>query len=369
MMPRIPLLDLVRQHKKLRKAIDVRWDRLFEKGEFILGQEVQEFEEKMSRYLSARHAIGCASGTDALRLALGALGIGPGDEVITTAFSFFATAGAILQAGALPSFVDIGEDSYNMDPSLIAGKIGSRTKAILPVHLYGLPADMNAIRKIAKAHGLKVIEDAAQAVGAAIRGHKTGTLGDIGCFSFYPTKNLGALGDGGMVCTQDDVLAEKMRRLRVHGSKIKYVHEYVGFNSRLDSLQAAVLNAKLAHLDDWNAARRKISSYYLAELKDLPLRLPVCPKGVDHVYHLFVVACDRRDELAAFLSQRGIGSAVYYPLTLPLQPCLAFLLHRPGGFPVAEKATREILAIPNFPEMTMAQAGRVVKAIRDFFCQ
>ncbi len=226
---------------------------------------------------------------------------------------------------------------------------------------------MDAIVAIAKKHGLKIIEDVAQSMGARVHGKQTGTIGDIGCFSFYPTKNLGALGDAGLVSANDDVLAEKLRCLRVHGSRKKYVHEMAGLNSRLDSLQAAVLNSKLAYLDKWNAKRVKIADTYLRELKDLPLRLPFSPKGSTHVYHLFVLACDRRDELAAFLNAQGVEAAVYYPIVLPLQPCLGSLGHKPGDFPVAEKASREVLAIPEFPEMTMTQVRKVVRVIRAFF--
>lgn len=363
----IPLLDLVRQHKPVRKAIEGRWNRLFRNGEFILGGEVREFEDRMARYLGAKHAVSCASGTDALRLALRAFNIGPGDEVITTAFSFFATAGAVLQEGAVPVFVDIDERTYNIDTSRIEAKIGPKTKALLPVHLYGCPADMDAIGLIARKHGLKVIEDAAQATGATWRDKKIGTLGDAGCFSFYPTKNLGALGDGGMVTAQDDAVAGLLRQLRVHGSHTKYVHELAGFNSRLDSVQAAVLNSKLEYLDRWNQKRRRIAEFYLKELSGLPLRLPVAPKEAAHVYHLFVIACEHRDALASFLKDKGIEGAVYYPVPLPFQPCMANLGYSPGDFPNAEKASREILAIPEFPEISAAQAARVAKAIREFF--
>ena len=363
----VPFIDLVRQHKTIRRAIESRWNRLFQNGEFVLGQEVQEFEERIAKYLGIKHAIGCASGTDALRLALRALGIGQGDEVITTAFSFFATAGAILQEGATPVFVDIDEKTYNLDPSLLKEKIGPKTKAILPVHLYGCPADMDGIGRIAKEHGLKIIEDTAQAIGAKYHSKMAGTFGDVGCYSFYPTKNLGAMGDGGMVCTNNDELAEQMRFLRVHGAQKKYVHETVGLNSRLDSLQAAVLNSKLQHLDRWNTKRRQIAQYYLKALKAMPVRLPSCPKGVTHVYHLFVLACQRRNELAGFLKQKGIEAAVYYPVPLPLQPCLANLGYRQGQLPRAEQAAREVLAIPECPEISMVQARRVVAAIREFF--
>ncbi len=364
---RVPFIDLVQQHKSLRRSIEARWDRLFRTGQFVLGEEVREFEERIAKYLGVKNAIGCASGTDALRLALQAIGIGPKDEVITTAFSFFATASAILQEGAVPVFVDIDERTYNLDPSLVAAKIGPKTRAILPVHLYGCPADMDAISRIARKNGLKIIEDVAQAIGASIRGKKVGTIGDIGCFSFYPTKNLGAMGDGGLVCTDNDDHAERLRILRVHGSQKKYVHDMVGMNSRLDSLQAAVLNSKLAHLDRWNAKRREIAEFYHHALADLPVRLPMTPKGFHHVYHLFVIACEQRDALAAFLASKGIEAAVYYPATLPLQPCLADLGYQEGDFPKAEWAAREVLAIPESPELSMPQARRVAAAIKEFF--
>ncbi len=363
----IPLLDLIGQHKPLKRSIESRWSKLFGNGEFVLGGEVKEFEERMARFLGVKHAISCASGTDALRLALRALQIGPGDEVITTALSFFATAGAIAQEGATPVFVDIDPRTYNIDPSKIEAKINARTRALLPVHLYGCPADMDAIGRLAKKHGLKIIEDAAQATGALWHGRQAGTLGDIGCFSFYPTKNLGALGDGGMVSTQDDALAAALSKLRVHGSSRKYIHDLVGLNSRLDSLQAAVLNSKLGLLDKWNAGRRALAAAYAKELKGLPLRLPVEPAAARHVYHLYVIACDRRDDLAAFLEKKGVQSAVYYPLALPLQPCFASLGHGPLDFPQAVKASGEILAIPLYPEMSMAQVKKVSRAIKEFF--
>ncbi len=334
---------------------------------FILGDSVRALEKKVASRVSSKYAIAVASGSDALYLSLWALGVGAGDEVITTPFTFFATAGSISRSGAKPVFVDIDPDTFNLDVNKIEQKITNRSKAILPAHLFGLCCEMDRIQKIAKRHSLFVIEDAAQALGSETRGKKAGSFGDAGCFSFYPTKNLGGAGDGGMVVTNSRVLADKIRLLRQHGSKKKYHHELVGINSRLDEIQAAILLVKLKFLDRWNSRRIELARGYNKALKDLPLQLPVSPQGFKHIFHLYSLLTEKRNALASSLKKRGIETGVYYPSPLHLEPCFRGLGYRNGDFPVAEKISRQILSLPTYPELTESRQAVVIAAIQDFF--
>lgn len=363
----IPLVDLAAQYHSIKEEIDAAVHATLESGHFILGPAVSKFEESIASYLGVDHAIGLASGTDALVLALRALDIGAGDEVIVPAYTFFATAGTVMSLGAMPVFVDIDPVTYEMDVAQIEARITPKTKAVIPVHLYGHPTDMDPVLELARSHGLKVIEDNAQAFGATYRGRKTGSLGDIGCLSFFPTKNLGAFGDGGMVVTNHPALADRMRMLRTHGWKKKYHSEEVGYNSRLDALQAAILQAKLPHVDSWNEKRRAIAQRYSEQLTRLGITTPVeCDWG-KHVYHLYIIRSDRRDELQAFLKQKGIASEVYYPLPPHLStPCRKLGYHE-GDFPHAERASRETVALPLYPELTQKQRDEVIRRISEFY--
>jgi dTDP-4-amino-4,6-dideoxygalactose transaminase len=360
------LVDLTAQYQSIKDEIDAAVHATLESGHFILGPVVTKFEESIAEYLGVRHAIGLASGTDALVLALRALNIGAGDEVIIPAYTFFATAGAVMSVGATPVFVDIDPVTYEINVAQIEERRSDRTKAIIPVHLYGHPADMDTILELAREYGWKVIEDNAQAFGATYRGRKTGSIGDIGCLSFFPTKNLGAFGDGGMVVTNDPALAERMRMLRTHGWKKKYYSEEVGYNSRLDALQAAILQAKLPHVDAWNERRREIAARYSKQLGRLGITVPVECEWGRHVYHLYIIRSDRRTELQDFLKEKGIASEVYYPLPPHLStPCQKFG-YEEGDFPCAEQASRETLALPLYPELTMEQQDAVTAALKEF---
>lgn len=362
----ISLVDLTAQYHSIKKEIDVAVLSTLESGHFILGPQVVKFEESVAAYLGVKHAIGLASGTDALVIALRALNIGAGDEVIIPAYTFFATAGTVMSVGAKPVIVDIDPQSYQIDVSRIETMITPKTKAIIPVHLYGHPSEMNPILEIARKHHLKVIEDNAQGFGAEYLGKKTGSFGDIGCLSFFPTKNLGAYGDGGMVVTNDDVLAEQMRMLRAHGWKKKYYSEMVGYNSRLDAMQAAILQAKFPHLDSWNDKRRELAKRYNEHLAPLGIVTPVERDWAKHVYHLYILRSSRRDELQAFLKQKGIASEVYYPLPPHLSvPCRVFG-YKEGDFPHAEKAAKGTLALPLYPELSLAQQDEVIVAVKEF---
>lgn len=370
--PLFEFLDLKAQFASIREEVMAAVARVMESQHFILGPEVARFEEEIAAKLGAKHAVGCASGTDALILALLAAGVGSGDEVITTPFSFVATAGSVAYIGAKPVFVDIDPVSFNIDPKKIAAAITAKTKAIMPVHLFGLPADLDPIVAVTKAKGILVIEDAAQAIGARYRGRSVGTIGDFGCFSFFPSKNLGAAGDGGLVTTDDAAMAERLRMLRVHGSKQKYLHEILGTNSRLDALQAAVLGVKLRHLERWEAGRKHRVMRYrrLFESKSLtrfvrPPQTP--PDGFDHVFNQFTIRAERRDELKAFLRGTGILSEIYYPLCLHLQEAFRYLGYQSGQMPLAERASEEVLSLPIFPELTDAQQDLVVEGIEKFY--
>ena len=369
--PPVPLLDLKAQYRPLRDEIREAIDRVLESQHFILGPEVTALEEEIAAYSQCDYGIGVSSGTDALLVALMALEIKPGDEVITTPYSFFATAGSIARLGATPVFVDIDPQTYNIDPAKIEAKITPRTRAIIPVHLYGQMAEMDSIMEIARRHNLAVIEDAAQAIGAEYRGRRAGSIGDLGCFSFFPSKNLGGVGDGGMVVTNDAALAERVRILRAHGSSPKYYHKFIGGNFRLDALQAAVLRVKLQYLDEWTAARQRNAAAYrrlfAGHSGESQIRLPADSVDGRHIYNQFVIRVPRRDDLLAFLKSRQIGSAIYYPLPLHLQECFAPLGYRPGDFPVSEAAARETLALPIYPELTETMLEQVAAAVVAFY--
>jgi dTDP-4-amino-4,6-dideoxygalactose transaminase len=348
----IPLIDLKAQYRSIQVEIDTAIHEVLESGQFILGPTVRSFEEKISTYLGVKHAIGVASGTDALVLALRSLDIGPGDEVIVPAYTFFATAGTVMSVGATPVFVDIEPETYTMDVNQLERSITSKTKAMIPVHLYGHPAEMKSIISIAQKYGFKIIEDNAQAFGAEYHGRKTGSLGDIGCLSFYPTKNLGAYGDGGMVVTDNPAIAERVQKLRTHGWKKKYYSEEVGYNSRLDALQAAILQVKLKYVDTWNAQRHKLAQLYSDNLKGVDGLVPPTERpGNLHVYHLYVVRVPDRDRVQATLKETGVVSEVYYPIPPHLATACRVLGYKEGDFPQAESASLETLALPFFPEM------------------
>lgn len=361
----ISLVDLKAQYHSMKDEIDAAVLSTLESGHFILGPAVSRFEESIAAYLGVKHAIGLASGTDALVLALRALNIGADDEVIIPAYTFFATAGTVMSVGAKPVFVDVDPESYQIDVTKIRDAVTPRTKAIIPVHLYGHPAEIDPILAIAREFNLKVIEDNAQAFGAEYKGQKTGTFGEIGCLSFFPTKNLGAFGDAGGVVTNDDVLAERMRMLRTHGWKRKYYSEEVGYNSRLDAMQAAILQAKLPHLDSWNEKRREISQRYTSLLASI-VGVPVERTWGRHVYHLYILRTARRDELQAFLKDKGIASEVYYPLPPHLSVPCRNLGYKEGDFPHAELAAKQTLALPLYPELAQSQQDEVIAAVREF---
>ena len=364
-------LDLKAQFASIREEVMAAVTRVFESQYFILGPEVKQLEEELAAKLSARFAIGCASGTDALILSLMAAGIGAGDEVVTSPFSFIATADAIALVGAKPVFADIDPVIYNINPSLIQKAFTKKTRAIMPIHLFGLPADLEPILKIAKIHNLLVVEDAAQAVGSRYNNRFIGTIGDFGCFSFFPSKNLGGAGDGGLITTNDPAKAERLQMIRVHGSKQKYFHDVLGTNSRLDALQAAVLRVKLRHLDAWAAGRTNRADRYrklfeerkLTSLVNCP---PVPPPNFQHVYNQFTIRTAHRDALKEFLQLAGIPSEIYYPVCMHLQPAFRSLGYVTGDFPVAEQASREVLSLPVYPELTDAHQDRVVEAIAQF---
>ncbi len=364
---RVPLVDLKRQYHSIQDEITSAIEDVLESQAFILGPQVKELEKLIASYCNTKHAIGVSSGTDALFLALKSLGISSGDEVITAPFTFFATVGAICNVGATPVFVDIDPESYNLRVDLIKKHITKNTKAIIPVHLYGQSADMEPILAIAKEYDLKVIEDAAQAVGAEYKNRKTGSMGDLGCFSFFPSKNLGCFGDGGMVTCNNDELAEKIYMLRIHGGKPKNYYPIIGINGRLDTIQASILIKKLSHIDQWNEDRRQKASYYTEQMKGLNLILPKTADFNKHVFHLYVIRLKERDELIEHFNAINIGCAVHYPIPQHLQKCLKYLGYKEGDMPEAERAAKEILAIPIFPEITKKEQDCVINAIKDFF--
>ncbi len=363
----IPILDLKTQYNSLRDEIAVALQNVLDSGWFVLGPDVKALEAEVAAYSNCAHGVGVASGTDALRLALAALGVGPGDEVITTPFTFVATANTISHSGAAPVFVDIDRATYNIDPAAVAAAVTPRTRAIVPVHLYGQPADMDPILAVAEEHGLHVIEDAAQAIGAEYKGRRAGSMGTVGCFSFYPTKNLGAYGDAGMVVTNDEILAEKVDILRRQGGARKYYHAELGFNSRLDTMQAAILRVKLRYLDQWQDQRRQAAYRYNELLAGLPVVTPVEMPDVRHVYHQYTIRAPRRDELAAHLKEQGISTMIYYPLPLHLQGLYDDLGLGKGSLPVCEEVGEQVLSLPMFPELTAAQQQEIAAAIGSFY--
>jgi dTDP-4-amino-4,6-dideoxygalactose transaminase len=372
---KVALLDLKAQFAGLERQIRAEIDEVLASQHFILGPKVERLERELATYCGTRHAVGVSSGTDAILLALMALNIGPGDEVITTPYTFFATAGCIARVGATPVFVDIEPATMNLDVARVSAAITKRTRAILPVHLFGRCVQMDPLRAIAQEHGLSVIEDAAQALGAEHRGRRAGSWGDVGCFSFFPSKNLGAFGDAGLVTTNDDEVASRLRMMRVHGAQTKYFHQVVGGNFRLDALQAAVLLAKLPHLDGWTAARQKHAQQYTSALDKAglldpqgPVRVcPSAPNGDRHVMNQFVVRASERDGLMEHLKKREVQTEVYYPRPMHLQDCFKSLNHRAGDFPIAEAASRESLALPVHPELPAGAIAYVVEQIADFY--
>jgi dTDP-4-amino-4,6-dideoxygalactose transaminase len=367
----LQFLDLGLQFEQIRDEVMHAVTNVLETQRFVLGPEVEQLEAEISNYLGCRFAVACASGTDALILALMAAGVRAGDEVITTPFTFVATASAIVRAGATPVFADIDPKSYNLDPEDVAEAITSRTRAIIPVHLFGLPADMEPLMDVAERCGITVIEDAAQAIGAAYQGRKVGTIGAMGCFSFFPSKNLGGAGDGGMITTNDPDHADRLRLLRVHGSRQKYQYEILGTNSRLDALQAAILRVKLRHLNDWTEKRRRNAERYRELFTDSTatnnLILPTEPNGTRHVYNQFTVRCAERDPLREHLRHEGLPTEIYYPYPLHLQPAFAYLAYKEGSLPHAEAAAREVLSLPNYPELTENQQQMIVNGVNRFF--
>lgn len=364
---KIPLVDLRAQYATLKPEMDAAIQRTIDSTAFILGPEVKRFEDSFAAFCNVRHAIGVDSGTAALHLALLALDIGPGDEVITTAHTFVATSEAIAVTGARPVFVDIDPRTYNLDPNCVEEAITPRTRAILPVHLYGQPAELDRILDIARRHNLRVIEDAAQAHGAEYRGRRAGSIGDMACFSFYPGKNLGAYGDAGALVTNDDELATRVRMLHDHGRTTKYEHELTGYGFRLDGIQAAVLNVKLPHLAAWNERRRAHADYYTELLSNLDVITPYEPPHVRAVYHLYVIRTPRRDALLNHLKANEIEAGIHYPLPLHLQPVYRSLGYARGDFPETEKAAGEILSLPLYPELENAQMERIVDTMRAFY--
>lgn len=382
----VPMLDLQRQYAAIRSQALEAVERVFASQRFILGEELAAFEREVADFTGATAAVGCASGTDALWLALQTVGVGPGDEVLTTPFTFMATANAIVRAGARPIFVDIDPGTLNLSAECVERRLAegrsARLKAILPVHLYGQCADMDSFERLAREHRLAVIEDAAQAFGAGWRGKRAGSLGSAAAFSFYPSKNLGGYGDGGCVTTGDPALAERLRALRHHGSRERYYHDELGWNSRLDELQAAILRVKLGYVEDWNNRRREHARRYDrlfreaglpaasgagARLEGRPIELLETAAQAHHVYHLYAIRASRRDQLRQHLAERGISTEVYYPLPLHLQKALAYLGYRPGDFPEAERAADHLLALPLFPEITEDEQRRVVDSIAAFY--
>jgi dTDP-4-amino-4,6-dideoxygalactose transaminase len=364
----VPLLDLKAQYTAIRAEVDSAVAEVLASQQFILGPKVDQCEKAIAAYSGCAHAIGVSSGSDAILACLMAENIGPGDEVITTPYTFFATAGAIARLGAKPVFVDIDPVTYNLDPSQVSAKVTGRTRALIPVHLYGQMADMDAVMRVADDHGLVVIEDAAQAIGAEYKGRRAGSIGHYGCYSFFPSKNLGAAGDGGMVVTSDAQRAEKIRCLRSHGSKPKYHHEIVGGNFRLDALQAAIVSAKLPHLDSWTAARQRNAKRYdqLFQEAGVPIGLPLAVMQ-RHIFNQYIIRVSERDEMQAHLQKNGVGTEVYYPVPMHLQECFAYLGNTVGAFPESERAAKETLALPVYPELTEPQARFVVECVREFF--
>lgn len=366
-MKNISLVDLKAQYKTIKPEINSAIKNILESTHFILGEEVEDFEKKFAKYSDSKYGIGVGSGLNALELGMRALGIGKGDEVLTPVNSFIASSSAISFTGAKPVLVDCDENSFNIDPKRVEEKITKKTKAIMPVHLYGRPAEMDQILKIAKKHNLMVFEDACQAHGAKYKGKRVGSLGNFGAFSFYPGKNLGAYGDGGMVTTNDSKLAEKISQMRNYGQTVKYHHDYLAWNSRLDSIQAAILEVKLKNLDKWNKSRKKVAQIYNKLLKGLPIIAPSIPEESDHVFHLYVIRFEKRDDLAQYLTTKGIATGLHYPIPIHLQKAYKDLGHKKGDFPISEKLASEILSLPIYPELKDSQVEFISENIKKFF--
>ena len=367
MADKIPYLDLPAQLRGIRKEIDAAIAQTIDHCSFCLGPDVAQFEKDFARCIGAEHSVGFNSGTSALHVAMLLLGVGPGDEVVTTPFTFVATSWAISYVGAKPVYVDVDDATMNLDPKLLERVITPKTKAVMPVHLYGHPFDLDPILAICRKHKLPLVEDAAQAHAAKYRGKVVGTFGDISCFSFYPGKNLGACGEGGALVTNSAVFDKRARSLREHGSTVRYYHDEVGYNYRMEGIQGAVLGVKLKHLAKWTAERRRVAHRYHELLANTPLQLPREASWGESAYHLYVVRHPRRDDLKRHLEANGVGCALHYPLPLHLQKCYANLGHKAGDFPIAEKAARECLSLPIYPELTDAQIQRVAEVVRDFF--
>lgn len=363
MAARIPLVDLKAQHAAVGEEVRAAVERVMADTDFILGHDVAAFEAEYAAFCEAEHAVGLDSGMSALELGMRAMGIGPGDEVITPAHSFIASSSAISFTGAEPVWVDVDPATYNIDPKLVERAITSRTKAIMAVHLYGQPADMAAIQEVAQLHGLPVIEDACQSHGARYQGRRTGSMGAFAAFSFYPSKNLGAYGDAGILTTNDAALADKVRMMRNYGQRAKYDHVFLAWNRRMDTMQAAILRVKLPHLDAWNASRRRIADRYVSLLHDAPLELPHVGPGLEHVYHLFVVQVAERDRVLADLTAQGVGAGIHYPVPIHLQEAYRHREVGRGAFPLTEAAARRVLSLPMYPEMTDADADAVARAL------
>jgi len=363
----IPMVDLKEQFESIKSEVHAVAEEILGSTRYVLGPHVTELEEKIASYTGTKYAIGVASGTDALYLALRASGVGPGDEVITTPFTFFATVESILYCQAKPIFVDIEDQTFNIDPSLIEKAVTKKTKAILPVHLYGYPCNMEEIMRIAKRHNLILIEDAAQSFGADLNGMKTGSFGKAGCFSFYPSKNLGCYGDGGMIVTSDPALNDNIRALRNHGSSQTYIHDRVGVNSRLDEIQAGILLIKFKRIDEYNDMRRKNAALYRKHLQGI-IRCPSENEGYRHVYHQYTIRCSMRSKLQDILREEGISSVIYYPIPMHLQEAVSFLGHKEGDFPRAEKAAQEVLSLPMYPELKEKDIERICDVIKENAC-
>lgn len=366
-MKMLRMVDVAGQYQKMKAEVDRALQNVLDSGNFILGKEVGEFECRMAGYLGIRYAVGCASGTDALQIAMMAYNIGPGDEVVTTPFTFVATTETIVLLGAKPVYVDIDAKTYIIDPAQIEAAITPRTKAIIPVHLYGHPADMDPILEIGRRRNIRVIEDAAQAIGASYKGKKVGCLGDAGCISFFPSKNLGAFGDAGMVATNDAEIGKRMKMISVHGSRTRYYHDILGVNSRLDTLQAAVLSVKLKYLDQWNSTRRRLAARYNELLKGAPVTVPYVSPTVEHTFHQYTIRAPERDRLAQYLMEKEIPYAIYYPVPLHLQKAFAMAAYSTGDFPVAEQAAKEVLSLPMHPDLTEEELVCVTDAIKGFY--
>lgn len=365
---KIPPIDLKRQYAAIKSEIDSAILGVLNHGGFVLGPEVKELEPKLAEYCGAKHGIGVASGTDALLLSLMAIGVRPGDEVITSTFTFFATAGVISRLGAKPVFVDIDADTFNINTDLIEKAISPKTKAIIPVHLYGQIAEMDVIMSIAEKHSIPIIEDAAQAVGSLYKKKKAGSFGLTGCFSFYPTKNLGGYGDGGFITTSDDDLADLLRRLRVHGARPKYFHSLIGINSRLDSMQAAALLVKLKHLPDWHEARISRADIYNKQLAEInQVKTPFVHEYNYHIYHQYTLLAEERDALKEFLKTNGVICEIYYPCPMHLQECYKDLGYKEGDMPVAEEASKKAISLPIFPELREEEQLYIIEKIREFY--